>query len=877
MSNNRSRLKRPRQPHKDTSAAVGLAGAPQPQGRYDIVEDWLKRTARTISYPRPGTSQGHGSEGPRNSFPCEPLNATPPYNKRPRRVDPRWSPRYDFPRNCTHQLGSPFNTPAQKNSSKPTRRRIALSDSSFISGFENTMKPPSPTPDSTREDHMDSATSKLPKDAALWPLDASSATSHADERRNFEKKPRRKTREDKYEMKKREHSHKERHAMPRSNHHHRDKMRKKTEKRKSMASSKNVMDNFTSNAVLNDRITVQPHLKPGLFDNGRTSTKQPISDLTFSGMQFLKNQSNTAGPKAVSKSRLREKRREDREMEEVSSFFLPPKADRNTHKLGPREPDTGRNYQQMTHGVDRLTSARNKQPSSFSPIGRREHAYDRASQARHETINSTRTHSLGSITDGNNAGRGTTYLTWSSSRHSPHINGGDNHSSPSASGLVRAAIPKSMGRDPLGTGEYHNVEFPSDDDRPAKPSRGREMFETEVSNVRYPESEDVCRGLHQESIRTHKVRYPDQAVMTEDPFKFAGLPEAIQVAQDYHGSKSPGEQNLHVSHASNSIDRQQIMREVRLTPIERGNSKQPIEFPSCLNSMPTTAHGRPEITNTHTIKRSEKHEQHAKDEASVTSRDAMPPPPKPYGRNTSLAATHDNIEFSAPEQDAAPANSEASQVPLVNDFREPLERYSQTLYESVASNVYTPSAPSSATWAPQSRPSASTVERGILSRPSTNSPAYVNQDEGKLSRGSYQRNFIEPREFETIAEFIARIENESKWQYTPCGNSISGLGETAPDSFPNDTGLSHEHPIACNIEREAPPNLTPNFHFNDVDIGRPRTSELCEGGIYTETPSNKHRVSTPSIIPGVVQPSEEFVEEYFEMSNFWRPNRFFRF
>ncbi|KAI1806463.1 hypothetical protein F4811DRAFT_150001 [Daldinia bambusicola] len=868
MSNNRSRLKRPRQPHKDNSAVEGLAGASQPQGRHDIVEDWLERTAGTISYPRPSTSQGRRREVPRSSFTYEPLDTTPPYNKRPRRVDPRWSPRYDFLDNCTHQLDSPFDTLAPKNSSKSTRRRTALSDSSLISGFENTMKPPSPTPDSAREDHVDSSTSRLPKDAAFWPPDASPATSHADQRPDFEKKPRRKTREDKYEMKKREHIHKEKDVS------HQDKKRKKSEKRKSIASSKNVMGNFTSNAVLNDRITVQPHLKPGLFDNGRTSKKQPISDLTFSSMQFLKNQSNTIRPKTLSKSRLREKRREDREMEEVSSFFLPPKADRNNHKPGPREPDAGRNYQQTTHGVEQLTSTRNKQPPSFSPTGRHEHTYNRVSRARHETVNATRAYSLGSITDGNNTGRDTAYLTWSSSRHSPRINEGGNHSSPSAPGSVRGTIPESMRGDLVGTEVYHNVEFPSHDDRLAKSSTGRNIFETEVSNIQHPEPEDVCHGLHQESIGTHKIRYRDQAVMTEDPFKFAELPEGIQVAQNYYGSKSPGERNLQISHASNSIDRQQIVRGIRLTPIEKGHSRQHIDVPSGLDSTPITAHGHPEMTSIHTTKSPERHEQQAIDEGSVTSRDAMPPPPKPYGRNTSLAATHDNIEFSAPERNATPTNSEASQVRRVtgnnesiNDLK-PFERCSQGLYESVASNEHTVSAGSSTTWVPQRRSSVPTVGRGVLPQPNTHSATYVNQDEGKLSRGLYKRNFTEPREFETIAEFIARIENESKWQSTLYTNSTPELGETVLNSFSTDTGLlSHELPIVCNTEREAPPSLHPDSHFNDVDIGRQRT----------DTPYNKHMIGTPSIIPGIVQPSEELEEECFEMSDFWRPNRFSRF
>ncbi|OTB11791.1 hypothetical protein K445DRAFT_26279 [Daldinia sp. EC12] len=887
MSNNRSRLKRLRQPHKNNSTVVGSTGVSQPQRRYDIVEDWLDRIARPDSYPRPSTSQGLRSEVQRNSFLCEPLDATSPHNKHPRRVDPRWSPRHDFPHHYAHQSGSLFDTSALKDSRKSTRRRTALSNSSFISGFENTMKPPSSTPGSTRRDHVDIVNSKVLKDAALGALDASSTTSHTGEQPNFEKKPRRKTKEDKYEIKKRKHNHKERDAITHGIHQYRDKKRKKIEKRKSMTSRKNVMSNFTSNAVLNDRITVQPHLKPGLFDNGRVSKKQPISDLTFSDMRFLKQQSNTTQPKALSKSRLREKRREDREMEEVSSFFLLPKADANTHRPITREPDTGRNYQHMTHAVEQPTSTGSKGPSRFSPTTHREYTYSHIPRARNETIDTAGADSLESITDGKHAERDTTYLTWSSSHQSPRIDQGDNHSSGNTSGSIQTMTPELTRGDLTEIGTYHNFRIPSHDDHQTELSTGRKTIEREVPNVRDPESEDIDQYLHPVSINSNKVRYRDQAIMTEDPFEFTGLPDVVQKTQDSHPSKSPGEQNSHEPQASSDIDRQQIMREVRLTPIEGGGLGQHIEVPHGLDSTTTTTHECPELVTMNPAKSPGRQEQQAKDETSITSRDAMPPPPKPYSRNASLATPYDNVEFNAPEQNGAPANPEVSQVPHITysnesvyGSQEPLKSCSQVMYESVANNGHALSNSSSATWTPRSRPPVSTVERGIsLSRPTTISPTHVSQDEGNLSKDPCQKDLMEPREFETITEFIARIENESQWQFTPYENSsMSGLGEAALDSFSAHTGLSHKQPAVCNTEQETPLNLSPNFRSYDANTGMSRMDELCEKCLDTEAPYVQQGIGTPRvIIPGVVQSLEEFEDECLAMSSFWRPNRFSRF
>lgn len=756
-----------------------------------------------------------------------------------------------------HQSGSPFETSGPKDSRKSTRRRTAPSDSSLISGFENTTKPPSYTPGSVQGDHVDTLTARAPRDADLVHLDASSTISHADEGPNFEKRPRRKTREDKYETKKRKRNHEEGSAVDHSN--HRSKKRKKVDKRKSMASSKNVVNNFTSNAVLNDRITVQPHLKPGLFDNGRTSKKQPISDLTFSDMQFLKHQSSNIQPKVLSKSRVRDKRREDREMEEVSSFFLPHKTDRDTPGLRPHKPDTSRKYREIGHHFEQLTSTRCRNPpGSLSPSRHGYAKHNHISRAHDETVNPIRPDSLRSIPDEKDAGRDTTYLTWSSSRHSPRINERDNHSSPNVSGV------------------YDNTRMSSYDGHSTESSTARKTIETEACNVRHMESEDAHHNIHQGSNGSRKVRYRDQAIMTEDPPKFSESAETVQITEDRHASRSQGEANLHIPHISNDIDRQQIVREIRLTPIERGSSRQHVGIPRSLDGKPVTIHQIPETTAIHVDQSLERQKQQASDEASVASRDAMPPPPMPYSRNASLAVPRADVEFNAPGQNTTPANLEFSQVPHVmdhdkdiQDSQESLESCSQALlYESVANNGRTLLTSNSVPWIPQKRLLAPIVGEGAtLLRPSTNPPTYVNQDEGRLSRGSYQRDFTGSQELETMAEFIARIENESQWQLPSRGYDILGLEETALDPSSLDTGLSHEQPIVYNTEKETPLNLSPNFDPDYFDLRRPRTTKLCEEGLDIEAPYTQHRIGTPKILPGITQPLEEFEEESFEMSS----------
>lgn len=111
---------------------------------------------------------------------------------------------------------------------------------------------------------------------------ASGVISHADH--HFEKRARRRTRDDRYDTTKVDNATKEKKSKKIAG--------KKNRKRDKLSSAREVMDNFNSNTILNDRITVsmdisswersqtdtkvqmQPSLRPGLFDNGRASRNQ---------------------------------------------------------------------------------------------------------------------------------------------------------------------------------------------------------------------------------------------------------------------------------------------------------------------------------------------------------------------------------------------------------------------------------------------------------------------------------------------------------------------------------------------------------------------------------------------------------------------------
>ncbi|KAI1414837.1 hypothetical protein F5Y13DRAFT_178691 [Hypoxylon sp. FL1857] len=893
MPDNRSRPKHPRKLHKGDSTRLESNSASQPQTRYDIVENWLEQTARQSPHPWPGTSQGHRKVA-ENNCPSRPLHATSPYNKHPRHVDPRWSSRHGFPSEKLRQSASPFRGLDLEDQRKSTRRPEAPSDSSLISGFKNSTKPPDYGTGSIQQDRESTPPARPLREARLAPMDASSTTSHVEEEANFEKRPRRKTREDKYETNKKKRKHEQ--AGDPSRDIHRHKKRKGVEKRKYVVSSKNLVNNFSSNAVLNDRITVQPHLKPGLFDNGRVSKKQPISDLAFSKMQFLKHQKRDTQPKPLSKSRLREKQREGREIEEVSSFFLPLATNGNTRKSRTHDPRRRYDHQSLGRQGEQLPYTHGQEPprsvlSDHCPNSER----IRMSQGREETIEAPSLGPRGSINDGKESGKSTAYFTWSSSRHSPQPSRKKNGSASDVSNSVWTTTPEPIRRDLIATGIYRNTGVPLYDDHLTEQTMAR-TTETKMPDIRCAELEDNVRNAHKELMGLQKVRYRDQGIMTDDPTKCLEPPRDVQATRE-HQEPAPNLQdqpNTQKPHVPQEIDRQQIVKDIRLKLIERSDSRQPVQASNVLSTEVIAMHQSPRLGDPGVDRNLERQTQETTDQASMTSREAMPPPSVPNGRHSSIAMARTNVGETVLPRPSAPTSNiatEALEEPHTvscnedgQSTRAQLDNYNQTTSssQSIMTNDHTLLSSNTASWIPRRTPSTRLMgSRSIPSRPSMKSPFYVDQYEGKPGASSCRRDLVGSQVPESMAEFIARIESESQFQSPPRDHNIldseSGIGEAALDYASFGTSLLQEQSSACNWKEKACPPLAPDPHLPYPNSGGSRVVQQYEGEFYIETQHPEYEVGIPRALPEVMQPFEDFEEERSEMSNFWRPNQFSQF
>ncbi|KAI1209107.1 uncharacterized protein F4807DRAFT_110381 [Annulohypoxylon truncatum] len=891
VSNDGLCLKHPRKQHRSSLDIVNLDRPSQPHTRYDIVENWLAQTARQSPHSCPRNSKGHRREDAHNHHPSKPLNAIAPYNKHPRRVDQKWSPRHGFPAESLPQSASPFQDLGMRDPRKSRRRRIVPSDSSFISGFGNFSRPPDYGPGPIPQGRENIPPARSSREASLAPPDTPSIASHVDEQINFEKRPRRKTREDKYETKNKKRYHEKEGSGYEE---HRKKKRKKAEKRKSTISSKNVVNNFTSDAVLNDRITVQPHLKPGLFENGRTSKKQPISDLAFSEMQFLKHQKRNPQPKPLSKSRLREKRREDREMEEVSSFFLPHGTDKNNRAPKPHDTGSRNDHHGMGYQADQFSSTRLQGKSSLSSS---DHCLYSApvhvSQPRGEAAETFSPNTRGCIDGGKDSGKSTTYFTWSDSRHSPQVSRRANSSSPDVPGSVWTTTPERIRRDLIATGIYRDTGIPLYDDRLAERTTGDWKMNAHVPIAHRVESEDRIRSPRHGLNGSQKVKYRDQAIMTEDPTKCLGPSLEFQETEESPAFRSQEVPHSPVSSIAPEVDRQKIARDARLDfPVE-GSSAPNVQTPNPLGAKAVPIHQSPDLAGSEVNQ--EIRTQEMSDPLSVTSRDVMPPPPIPPGRNTQVVSPHANI------REAEPLSSRQT-VPLINPETERLqthqivshnaaqniqgspENYDQITAssESTVNKACTLSSFDTASWIPQRTPSARTAEtQSVISRPSMKSPFYVDQYERTLSGSSCRRDLTKSQEPESMAEFIARIENESQQQsYSYDDDNLSpglSLEKAMQDLHAFDGEPSVQKPSADNERENTYPYLDPDSRLQCADLESSSIYHQGGGEYYLEAQHPHSGINVPRVFPVVTQPLEDFEEEHFEMSNFWRPNQFFQF
>ncbi|KAI0514833.1 hypothetical protein F5B22DRAFT_636908 [Xylaria bambusicola] len=845
-----------------------------------IVESWLGQLtapapvpAKRLASPETRNHLVHQSKHLRS----QDRDQSPRCHRR-RRVDQLWRPHY-IP---AVQGASPLRLLVLGESpekSKQQKKRKS-GNSSLISSLSSRQEILEWDSTENTSKHGGNTGFKRLDETEVGTVTASSLMSHASlEVPIFEKRPRRKTRPEKYDARKPESQKRKNKGAAQREHERRGTGPRKG---RHLAAGRNVMKDFTSGAVLSNRITVHPNLKPGLFNNKRMPKEHPIADLSFSEMPFPRHpERDVSRHKGLSNSQVRERRRESRELEQISSFFLPASAEsmpRKSKSAKLKDTEVSRNEQPPLR--DSLTSL--SSPTAQTRSYRQESALPIEDS---DSIPDTKSHDPDCRTTPSK----TTYFTWSTSQQSPQARGCVGNTGSRKSG--RSVTPNDIREALATTGVYRKTKTSLLGDldgtrkhallkvSEASSARNnmavyRDAYEGHTLDVdheaamepRWADDTGVemaqLTGLEK---RWNKILPPEwksrrllkgqtspvneqqpdvvsDTLTREYPSGCHELPQGA-CAKTMRDLPS-GHSVHHDGNTGSRVDTQRIGRNTRPVSLE---TNQPVEDDTAIDE----------------------------DQVTTVSRNAMPPPPIPPPRSNSLHTTgsspaHNISSSIGAERNKPPdALSQEPSAPLelymVASEHGNLDGQSERLFQPM----------DSASWLPQSVPSGVNINdrNQTLSRLSMRSPIYVNQ--GKQIESEETLRIPSPAatsKGETMADFIARIESE--------------VGEPTSADEPYQSKSVAKNP-RFSVDQTGPACDTHNQYLTVSDRSLRNYHCLPIGTI--DEPMFQHVWETSNTLCSAAGMREEFVRgsmggqgddgpaEFLEMSEFWRPNRFSQF
>ncbi|KAI0404370.1 hypothetical protein F4802DRAFT_253928 [Xylaria palmicola] len=795
-----------------------------------------------------------------------------PRRQSSRRIDRSWRPQHIPPA----RGASPSHLPVPYTRERDRYNRNSddsslIADSNPLQGhYEwDTADPPSEHEENTRQGPLD--------ESEAGTVDASLPASHNSRALAFEKRPRHKTKADKYDSKK-SGKHTKRGQVLDQDEHRPSVSRLK--KRKHTVTGKNIMNNFNSEAVLSDRITVQPNLKPGLFNNRRMPNKPPITDLAFSEMPFpTHHERDVPQQKGLSGVQLSERRRENRELEQISSFFVPARKGMVSLKVQPSET---RGHEEVRSKLsayrDNARSPPCRElfatPSTPSALTRGQSQLSSVFQGNPRTV-PTATSSNPSCRPGSSV---TTYFTWSTSQHSPPARRYIVDTQPSVIESSRSSTPADIREALVATGVYDGTGIRLSKDWQGHHFKERdEVHPTTVRHEDYGEEQTLVTKQKSKTNRSNDIR--DVKAVLGDlagrwnrillPQWRRGMSISSRVVSPL-GNEQRGEIGINKLKMGGPPNRQEIVKEARIGSIQEQPQAQhachqgahdcDANLPSMASStVPVSLGSYPNLDNIPSGNQ---------DRDKIASRDAMPPPPMPLSHIDSLHLADSElrddlgpIKWVETDQPARTHVFHALEHPHGVDEHQAtcrLDRVPEKLIPTL----------DSASWIPQAVTSnIANYERDrTLSRLSMKSPIYEGQGKEKNLGGSLP--FLSPSATytpESMAEFIARIESELE-------ESTSSQEQCQQESVKENrehTSTQLESDYNSQDQRQATPNIL------QVDC-RSVPTHVTRIDTYPE--NNGLAGSVGDIFAAMATScSRDDDDEFLEMSRFWRPNPFSHF
>lgn len=599
-------------------------------------------------------------------------------------------------------------------------------------------------------------------------------------------------------------------------------------------------------------------------------------------MRFLAHQEREAPTqKGRPDSRLR---RESREHEQISSFFHPIHTDKPSHKTQPstsKDNEWNRGPRVSSRNDTAPLFHRNPFTTSSSPSPRPR------SHHPHSIISSGKPGSLRTVTPSYHgyppdSSRTTSYFTWSSTHRSSLGNHDPVYTCPSPLEHTRSVTPESAQKALAATGVYKNTgiypyDVPSDQQQV-------HISITTKGGCTLANSAMGGREENQESEIESRHSNDTGAIVT--------VPTDLEVRWNKilspawrRPEMSPVDEQREVAISNTCpLSRQGIAQEARISPIRKIS---PVPWVDAHNRDYSTdcysKAGSPILAPQATDQAADHHTVAVPDRAAIASRDAMPPPPIPSPRckssDDTIPKSGDQVSCLTRPATVRPIDisgcTSRCQDPLLIDTYaargQPHERSSEP--EKVIPTL------DSASWIPQAAtailPNYERVRS--LSRLSARSPIYEVQ--GSEKGPPEPLHPLPPRRghlIESMAEFIARIESEAEVENQA---SLSECCEPESDMEDQEPMLD---PRMCTYDTQKQFSMSegPHAGYHQAHFGL--TGGVATGGTleasngFQEYENPRTSVGDGSRMTPTERPRDD-IDEFLEMSNFWRPNQFSQF
>lgn len=625
-------------------------------------------------------------------------------------------------------------------------------------------------------------------------------------------------------------------------------------------------------------------------------------------MRFLKDRKRDTIPKALSRKRLKELEKQDKEIEEISSFFIPPERIANNRQL---ELVQDSNSVSELASMDELGACDQGQSISESPVieSRQpiEESYTHHSRDRNintlgwgKSSDSKASHATSQIS------QATTYFTWSRTptRSPPSVQMRANSTS-SRQDTHRSFTPGSVREALLQSGIFRNTGIRSYDTSANNANRNNENL---CGSMCLSRNSDIgsSNGQKTENPKTasQDTDHMTDALVTSLRARWTALidSESLECGTDNSPDPQCGHYPVKSAHGLEMRARQtesgpEQVYGTQFIPPDGAQHREPspLQFRTDEdnNDRPTNS------AQDGDMQLLDSKPSGSAGTISVRSRDIMPPPPLPASCSAS-PLTRRNRDMPTEEEASAAQNitTEATNDARILNDRHPM---SHSEINAAATTTFstdsTFSSLQSASWLPRPYTPSTIVPSRSTSR--------SRQDEYSL----YQRQITTPVEQlislehnqhvsvnETMSEYIARIEQDASqrpsevvddfpepnngmpvshyWHGVPRAEGYSkycgGLDECAVDEVHDSRSMDQSQDPSGPEQRYIMERIDDSEYYHTLGLCGASMEEISGNNPSCPFSEGLHQQLETA-------QTDDIEEERAEMSEFWRPNHFLRF